>query len=75
MKIKTLFILFLLILSLHPIKSKVLNSNVEDKIKIFETWIESKIKYEHWPGLVIGIVYDQKLIWTKGFGFADVEKK
>ncbi|MCK5740105.1 beta-lactamase family protein [bacterium] len=75
MKIKTLAFLFFVILFYHPLRSQEINSNVEDKIKIFEAWIESKIEYENWPGLVTGIVYDQKLIWTKGFGFADIEKK
>src|SRR5688572_21406494 len=27
------------------------------------------------PGMSVGIVKDQKLVWAKGFGYADVEKK
>jgi CubicO group peptidase (beta-lactamase class C family) len=27
------------------------------------------------PGLSVGIVKDQKLVWAKGFGYADVENK
>ena len=49
--------------------------DVSFKLKVFECWIESKIAYEDWPGLSIGIVYDQELIWSKGFGYANMEKK
>jgi CubicO group peptidase (beta-lactamase class C family) len=31
--------------------------------------------YEGWPGLTLGIVHDQELIWTKAYGYANVEKK
>ena len=75
MKTRILAILFLIIFSFRTIHSQKINPDVEDKIKIFDAWIESKIEYEHWPGLEVGIVYDQKTIWTKSYGFADVEKK
>lgn len=31
--------------------------------------------YDGQPGLSIGIVYDQELIWARGFGYANVERK
>jgi D-alanyl-D-alanine carboxypeptidase len=31
--------------------------------------------YKAKPGLSIGIVHDQELIWSRGFGYADVERK
>ncbi|MCP4263783.1 MAG: serine hydrolase [Planctomycetes bacterium] len=51
------------------------NPEVASGIRLLEAWIESQMAYKGWPGLSIGIVYDQKLIWSKGFGYADVEKK
>jgi CubicO group peptidase (beta-lactamase class C family) len=57
------------------LSAQTIDSNVSDKIKIFDAWIESKIEYEHWPGVIIGLVYDQSLIWTKAYGFADLDKK
>lgn len=57
------------------------NFSVEDhpqvaaNLQIIETWIESQIEYNYLPGLAVGIVYDQDLIWQKGFGYADVEQK
>ena len=44
-------------------------------LQVIETWIESQIEYNNLPGLSVAIVYDQDLIWQKGFGYADVEKK
>ncbi len=44
-------------------------------IKLLETWIKAQMEYYGLPGLSVGIVYDQDLIWSKGFGYATVEKK
>jgi len=38
----------------------------------FEASIEKERKQNHIPGLSAGIVYGDKLIWKKGFGFADI---
>ena len=38
-------------------------------------WIESQMAYSGQPGLSIGIVHDQELVWARGFGFANVEKQ
>jgi CubicO group peptidase (beta-lactamase class C family) len=57
------------------------NFSVDDRpevaanLQIIETWIESQIEYNNLPGLSVGIVYDQDLIWQKGFSYANVEKK
>ncbi|MFN4261052.1 MAG: serine hydrolase [Gemmataceae bacterium] len=48
---------------------------VASALRILEAWIESQLAYKQLPGLSIGIVHDQELIWAKGYGYADVEKK
>ncbi len=48
---------------------------VAAKIQLFESWVNAQMKYYNLPGLTMGIVYDQELIWEKGFGFADLKKK
>jgi len=55
--------------------SIIQNSEVESSITLLETWIEAQMDYRGIPGLSIGIVYDQDLIWAKGFGYSDVETK
>jgi len=71
LKLFTLFLFFFF----NILNAQTIDSNVSDKIKIFDSWIESKIEYEHWPGVIVGLVYDQSLIWTKAYGFADLDKK
>jgi len=51
------------------------NAQVQSKIKLFQSWVENQMKYYNLPGLTMGIVYDQEIVWKKGFGFADLEKK
>ena len=43
--------------------------------KILDAWLPWKIQYDRIPGLAVGIVYNGKLVYQKGFGFADVESK
>lgn len=48
---------------------------VADAIKLLDLWIEEQRLYHQVPGIAIGIVYDQELVWSKGYGFGDLEKK
>jgi len=48
---------------------------VVGNIKLLEAWIQSQMAYRGLPGMSVGVVYDQKLVWARGFGYADVEKK
>ena len=47
---------------------------VGDRIRLFEAWIESQMAYRGQPGLSIGIVQNQDLVWARGFGLADRER-
>ncbi|MBM4438909.1 MAG: serine hydrolase [Candidatus Rokubacteria bacterium] len=38
-------------------------------------WIEGQMAVRGWPGLSIGVVRDQQLVWARGFGWADVERR
>ncbi|HZW34256.1 MAG TPA: serine hydrolase [Isosphaeraceae bacterium] len=48
---------------------------VQSGIRLLEAWIDSQMAYRGLPGMSIGIVYDQDLIWSRGFGHADVEQQ
>lgn len=48
---------------------------VASAIRLLEAWIETQLAYRGLPGLSMAIVHDQEVVWTKGFGLADVEKK
>jgi CubicO group peptidase (beta-lactamase class C family) len=43
--------------------------------RLFSAWLEGQILYRHLPGIAVGVVADQELIWASGFGFADTGKK
>lgn len=43
--------------------------------RLFSAWIEGQIAYRGLPGIAVGVVKDQELVWAKGFGFADVQAK
>src|SRR5258708_1435518 len=41
--------------------------------RLVSAWIEGQIAYRGLPGVVIGVVSDQELIWSKSFGFAGIK--
>ena len=43
--------------------------------RLFSAWMEGQIAYRGLPGIVVGVVSDQELVWAKGFGFADLKAK
>ncbi len=49
--------------------------DVQGAIRLFSAWVEGQILNRHLPGVAAGVVSDQQLVWTQGFGFADVERK
>ncbi len=72
---------FVLIFSLFFSFSWAQESSLANQLEVFssiqlvKTWIKSEIEYNNLPGLSVGIVFDQDLIWSKGFGYADINKK
>ena len=48
---------------------------VSGAIEVLDKWIHATVTEREEPGLAIGIVYDQNLIWAKGYGFANLEKR
>jgi len=50
------------------------NNPFNDQINLLSVWINEQMEYYHVPGIGVGIIYDQDLIWSRGFGYADLEK-
>jgi CubicO group peptidase (beta-lactamase class C family) len=44
-------------------------------LELLEVWVEAQRDYEDIPGLSIAVVHDQEVLWSAGFGFADVERR
>lgn len=62
-------------LLLAVVQSYAQDSNYREPIAVIDTWIEAQLAYEKFPGVTVAIVKDQQLIWSKGYGYADVENK
>ncbi len=58
--------------ALHPLARK---AEVADALEVLDTWITATAAQREQPGVSVGIVYDQDLIWAKGYGYADLERR
>ena len=57
-------------------KAEILSqSEVGSKIDLFTAWIDAQMARDGQPGLSVGIVHDQELIWASGFGYANVSRE
>ena len=48
---------------------------VVSAVKLVEAWLDAQVAYNRIPGMSVAIVHDQSLLWSHGFGYADLEKK
>src|SRR5258708_55867 len=51
------------------------NPDVLGAERLFSAWMEGQIAYRGLPGIAVGVVNDQELVWATGFGFADIKAK
>jgi D-alanyl-D-alanine carboxypeptidase len=59
-----------------PATSRVADDpDVQGAQRLFSAWMEGQIAYRGLPGIVVGVVADQELVWATGFGFANVAAK
>lgn len=48
---------------------------LSDALRYIDAWLEAQQVYDRLPGVSVAIVRDQEVIWSKGYGLADVKKK
>ena len=48
------------------------HKEVASNLELFTAWVEAQMAQRNLPGLAVGIVYDQTLLWSRGFGYADL---
>ena len=58
-----------------PPRDVAANPDVQAAQRLFTAWLEGQMLSRHLPGIAIGVVADQELVWAKGFGHADVANK
>ena len=51
------------------------NPDLAAAIDLYAAWIRFTMHRKHQPGLAVGIVYADELLWGQGFGYADIEAK
>ncbi|MGQ0732826.1 MAG: serine hydrolase domain-containing protein [Acidobacteriota bacterium] len=51
------------------------NPDVQGAQRLFTAWLEGQLLNRHLPGVAVGVVADQELVWAAGFGFADTGQK
>lgn len=51
------------------------HAEVIAQLDLLCAWIDAQLAYKNQPGLSMGIVLDQALVWAKGFGFANVAEQ
>ena len=46
-----------------------------EPLRVIEAWLDAQRDYENIPGISAGIVLDQELLWSGGFGYSDLDAK
>lgn len=46
---------------------------LRDAVTLAESWLEAERAFKDIPGISVGVVHDQELVWSAGFGHADPE--
>src|SRR5215813_13738348 len=49
--------------------------DVQGARRLFSAWLEGQMLERGLPGVAVGVVADQDLVWAAGFGFADTARK
>jgi CubicO group peptidase (beta-lactamase class C family) len=79
MKLNRSFTLTILFLALSNLpahgQSPANNPRVKSALDVVKVWLEAQQAYEQIPGISAAIVYDQQVLWSGGYGFADLDRK
>jgi len=78
MKKKTSLLLLLLLISISSETAAKQKQTVEElapALAVIDTWLEAQRDYDMLPGISAAIVQDQVIIWSKGYGMADLDTK
>jgi CubicO group peptidase (beta-lactamase class C family) len=46
-----------------------------DAFALIDKWMSGRVDFDRLPGISIAVVHDQDIVWSKGYGYANVEKK
>ncbi|MFC2156500.1 serine hydrolase domain-containing protein [Acidobacteriota bacterium] len=72
-----LLLLVFLVLSVNPISSTsddTAKTDYSEAFRMIEVWLDAQQAYDRLPGITAAIVEDQDIIWSNGYGKADMER-
>ncbi len=73
---RTIFLLLVGgLLCLPSLAQNTEKDSLRDAFNLIDTWLEAQLEYDNIPGLSVAIVKDQNVLWSKGYGFSNVENK
>lgn len=72
---KKVTITFLLTFILFSALGMAQDKQITDRLKGFDQYMEKILKDWNAPGIGVGIIYKDKLVFVKGYGYRDYEKK
>ncbi|MFC1556214.1 serine hydrolase domain-containing protein, partial [candidate division KSB1 bacterium] len=79
MLMKRTIVWFMFILLIFPgiIQAQKLSEDprVKSAVNLLEMWVQAQIDFERIAGISMSVVHDQELIWSRGFGYSDIETK
>ena len=52
-----------------------LTQQLENATKLIDCWLEYQVYANEISGLLIGLVYKNEVIFSKGYGYADIQRK
>lgn len=70
-----LFFFFIAILPCISGNGQAGETNYREELRMIDVWLNAQRDFDNLPGISVAIVKDQNIIFSKGYGFADVEKK
>ena len=71
-RLKITCILFLLC---FQCLGQIKKTDYSDMLHVIDLWLDAQRDFDKLPGISVAIVQDQDIIFKKGYGYADVDKK
>ncbi len=50
-------------------------TDYSDMLRVIDVWLDAQRDFDKLPGISVAIVHDQDIIFKKGYGYADIDKK
>jgi len=69
------FTLMLIALTSVPVAAQDKTADAAQKLQGFDAFMEKTLKDWNAPGIGVGVIVNDKLVFAKGYGFRDYEKK